>query len=102
MWSGLNFHNHSHNQFLPAFLLSDVTIKGNLLPQNSEEPADTCGELETYLAEKFKKPSSAESKKMRKELQEVYSVLLLFVYLFVDKICLRLLSMAIFVLVLVN
>ena len=81
-----NFHNQFFDfssKFLPALLLSDVTIKGNLLPQNSEEPAETCSELETYLAEKFEKPSSAESKKMRRELQEVYIVLLLFVYLFV-------------------
>ena len=76
----LNFHN----QFPPALLLSDVTITGKLLPQNSEEPAETCGELETYLAEKFKMPSSAESKKMRRELQEVCSVLLLFVYVSVN------------------
>jgi len=52
-------------------LSSDVTIKGNLLPQNNEEPAEICCELETYLAEKFKQPSSDESKKMRRELQDV-------------------------------
>lgn len=77
------FHNHFldlSSQFLLAPLLSDVTIKGELLPQSSEEPAETCCELETYLAEKFKKPSSAQSKKMRKELQKVYIVLLLVVY----------------------
>ena len=77
------FHNHFldlSSQFLLAPLLTDVTIKGNLLPQNSEEPAETCCELETYLAEKFKKPSSAQSKKMRKELQKVYIVLLSRVY----------------------
>ena len=68
--------------FLFAPLLSDVTIKGNLLPENSGEPAETCYELETYLAEKFEEPSSAQSKKMRKELQKVYIVLLLVVYFF--------------------
>ena len=81
------FHNHFldfSSKFLLPPLLSDVTIKGNLLPKNSEEPAETCCELETYLAEKFKKPSSVQSKKMRKELQKVYIVLLLVVYLFVS------------------
>ncbi|XP_078348477.1 ATP-dependent RNA helicase DHX58-like [Oculina patagonica] len=48
----------------------DVTIKGNLLLQNSEEQPEECSELETYLAKKFKDHSSAESKKMRKELQK--------------------------------
>ncbi|KAL9989319.1 hypothetical protein ACROYT_G003856 [Oculina patagonica] len=48
----------------------DVTIKGNLVPQNSEEQPEDCSELETYLAKKFKDHSSAESKKMRKELQK--------------------------------
>lgn len=80
------FHNHFldfSSKFLPVPLLSDVTIKGELLPQNSEEPEETCRELETYLAEKFEKPSSAQSKKMRKELQKVYIVLLWFVCSFV-------------------
>ena len=62
-------------------LSSDVTIKGNLLPENNEEPAETCCELETYLAKKFEIPSSVESKKMRKELQKVH-IVLLFVCLF--------------------
>ncbi len=56
---------------LPLLLLSDVPIKGNLLSQNSEEQPEDCSELETYLAKKFKDHSSAESKKMRKELQKV-------------------------------
>ena len=69
------------SKFLPAPLFSDVTIKGNLLPQNSQEPAETCSELETYLAEKFKMPSSDQSKKMRKELQGVYIVLVFVCFL---------------------
>ena len=60
---------------LGLFLSSDVTIKGNLLLETSadEQQPESCFELEEYLADLFKTHSSAESKRMRRDLQKVYN-----------------------------
>ena len=52
----------------------DVETSGSLFfPEDSGEQSKSCCEMEESVAERYKDQKSEQNKKMRKELQEVFS-----------------------------
>ena len=51
----------------------DLEISGNLFPEDSEERTESCCEMEESVAETYKNQKSEQNKKMRKDLQKVFS-----------------------------